>query len=404
DLLEHRDRSRSRRPLVALGFLGPILFLFAMYWIAESAVPRIVAAAEQNLIDRALGSDGVSARLLAESVHQELHSRQAVLERIADVPMLRDLIHQSRELTDEQLLQCCSGVVSDAPQAAGAYDWMRQVVANEQQRLTSDGRTTDDSWFVTDARGRQVFRSPPQEGDRQTTLGRFFHWRDYFHGRDEELPPETPLDSISIRTTPGVSTPFRSQATDQYMVAIAMPVASPEDGRVVGILARTIRLTALLQQWEVRLRDESLESSDISVHTDTQPRFLALADTRGDSMKLLDHPALTSQQLSSLKQEEIDSLLTIASETAESLQTRGQIDHYRDPFSKLSDDYTGEWLAAAAPVGDTGWMTIVQERRDSTIQPVDNLRRVFLRAGVWSIGIFSALLLLLWYLIQRAAN
>ena len=84
DRLEARERRRARRPLVALGFLGPVLFLLAMYWIAESVVPRIVAAAEQNLIDRALGSDGVSARILAESVQQELRSREAELLRLAE--------------------------------------------------------------------------------------------------------------------------------------------------------------------------------------------------------------------------------------------------------------------------------------------------------------------------------
>ena len=89
--------------------------------------------------------------------------------------------------------------------------------------------------------------------------------------------------------------------------------------------------------------------------------------------------------------------------SADALLQQRQSDHYLDPFASLDDAYRGDWLAAAAPVGETGWLAIVQERRESTVQPVDNLRRVFLRAGYWSLGVFSALLVLLWYLLNRAS-
>jgi hypothetical protein len=81
-----------------------------------------------------------------------------------------------------------------------------------------------------------------------------------------------------------------------------------------------------------------------------------------------------------------------------------QVDNFNDPLAAHLDEYRGEWLAAAAPVGATGWLAIVQERRDQTVQPVDSLRRVFQRAGFWSLLTFGALLLLLWYLIQRASS
>ena len=40
DLLDQRDRTKSRRPLLILALLGPLLFLAAMFWIAETAIPR----------------------------------------------------------------------------------------------------------------------------------------------------------------------------------------------------------------------------------------------------------------------------------------------------------------------------------------------------------------------------
>lgn len=406
DLLQARERARAKRPLIALGFLGPILFLTAMYWIAEAAVPRIVAAAEENLIGRALASDVVTARILAESVQQELRSREETLQRIAEDPRLRHLLTLSRELSDEELLRRCSepppSAVADAD-AADPFRWLNSVVGDVVNQLAVDHRTVDDSWFVTDDRGRQVYRFPPQEPDHDTTLGRYFHWRDYFHGRGRELDPAAPVDAVAIRSAPGLSAPFRSQASDQYMVAIATPIRSESGDRVIGVLARTIRLTALLHQWEVRIAENS---RSLRSGGKAPVRFLALGDARGEGIRLLDHPAMTQARLASLAEEERPgavSPLTIDPALAQQLESTLRCDRYLDPVAAIDSEYGGEWLAAAAPVGQTGWLAIVQERRDITVQPVDNLRRVVVRAGLLSLGIFSGLLLLLWYLIHRAS-
>jgi hypothetical protein len=398
DLLEERDRRRSRRSLVALGFLGPILFLLASYWIAESAVPRIVAAAEQNLIDRALASDAVTARILAESVQHELLAREAELTRLARHPDIRQLLRHSETLTDGELRELCRSDADVSGESADFYRWMWTETELAQSQLTRDGRSADDSWFLTDERGRQVFRWPQVEADRPPTLGRPFHWRDYFHGGGRDFDPQTPVAETPPRTEPGVSRPFRSQATDQYIVAIAVPIQDPASSRTVGVLARTIALPELLQRWEVRLHPEARAAAGDGDHL----RFLALADTRSGAMRLLDHPGMTRERLMSLSDAKIEQQFGLSPEMADVLQTVHQTDHYRDPAQALDPEYTGEWLAAAAPVGNTGWMAIVQEQREHAVQPVDNLRRVFLRAGFWSLGIFSALLLLLWYLMQRA--
>ncbi len=406
DLLQARERARARRPLIALGFLGPILFLTVMYWIAEAAVPRIVAAAEENLIRRALASDVVTARILAESVQQELRSREEALQRIAEDPRLRELLGLSRGLSDEELLRRCSAPPPSATAADAPDDpflWLNRTVGEVVDQLTADHRTVDDSWFVTDERGRQVYRFPPREPDHDTTLGRYFHWRDYFHGLGRELDPTVPVGDVAIRSAPGLSAPFRSQASDQYMVAIATPIRSQTGDRIIGILARTIRLTALLHQWEVRIADKD---RPLRPSGQAPVRFLALGDARGAGVRLLDHPAMTQARLASLVEEDrpgAASPLAIDPALAEQLESTLRCDRYLDPVAAIDSDYDGEWLAAAAPVGQTGWLAIVQERRDITVQPVDNLRRVVVRAGLLSLGVFSGLLLLLWYLIHRAS-
>ena len=48
-----------------------------------------------------------------------------------------------------------------------------------------------------------------------------------------------------------------------------------------------------------------------------------------------------------------------------------------------STTYGGEWLAAFSPVGDTGWVAIVQERKASALRPVEELEA---RLYSWALG------------------
>ncbi len=139
------------------------------------------------------------------------------------------------------------------------------------------------SWFVTDRDGRQVFRVPAED-----TIGQTFAYRDYYHALGRELPDDTDLTAVRPRTTPGVSLAFRSRATDKYMVAIAVPIWDEGHMSVIGILARTIHLTDLLDQWDDLIRGEDRASDE---------RFLTLIDTRSDSGFVLDHDWMTPEHL-----------------------------------------------------------------------------------------------------------
>ncbi len=95
------------------------------------------------------------------------------------------------------------------------------------------------AWFITDARGIQLSRSPAS-GD---TEGRSFATRDYFHGGGRELTAAEVAANppAPIRHT-HVSRPFRSRATGELMIAFATPVwsGSPRaaGSRVLGVLGR----------------------------------------------------------------------------------------------------------------------------------------------------------------------
>ncbi|MFN5622970.1 MAG: hypothetical protein ACK5DM_03425 [Planctomyces sp.] len=63
DALAARDRQRSRRPLLLVGFLVPLLLTAALLPILGYALSRNRDAAELQMTERALESDALSARL-----------------------------------------------------------------------------------------------------------------------------------------------------------------------------------------------------------------------------------------------------------------------------------------------------------------------------------------------------
>ena len=52
----------------------------------------------------------------------------------------------------------------------------------------------------------------------------------------------------------------------------------------------------------------------------------------------------------------------------------------------------------------THWIAIVQERRDVALNPVGDLKDVFVRSGYIAIGVFSVMLGVFWLLLRRASE
>jgi hypothetical protein len=82
-------------------------------------------------------------------------------------------------------------------------------------------------------------------------------------------------------------------------------------------------------------------------------------------------------------------------------------EHYVDPLSQYtpaSADLAGEWLAAFAAVPQTNWVTVVQERRSTALEPVQEMERRLSRFGWWALLASCVLVGALWYFVGRALN
>lgn len=383
DRLEQREVNRARRPLVWLGFLGPVIFMLMLGWIASSAVPAAVREAESNLYERALSSDAATVRLLAASVDQELLERTDELQRLA-----------SR-------LPAPAGEVTLNGFRADAMDVLDGWREETNQRFTNQHRTLDESLFLTDQTGVQIYRDPWQD-----SIGQSFAYRDYFHNLGRELERGTVSEGeIQPRKTAGVSLAFRSSNTNQYMVALAVPIWNHDETEVVGVLARTIHLTDLLNQWERRIRAGSGKKADQPV----EDRFLSLVDMREQTPFLLDHHWMSAEHLSELTNDfELKQRIQLTDQERKVMEDAIQGNHlivdYIDPLADLDSRYQGEWLAAVAEIASANWIAVVQERRSDAVAPMLELRSIFFNYGQLLIFIFIVMLTVLGWVIRRLTS
>jgi len=391
DLLDQRDRARSRRPLLVLALLGPLLFLGAMFWMADTVGHRVVETANESLTRRALAGDGTSARILALSIHREILTRIEELEDEAATPFVRQMIAETGDLSSEELKALCR-------QRDGTSELALSYQKLNQAKERDGDHHPDRSWFLTDKQGRQIFRNPVTEDANPSTIGDVFDSRDYFHGLGGNLEKLPPMGSISPRTSSGVSAAYTSKATNQYSVAIAAPVWDESRTQVIGVIGRSLHLTDLLDQWEKPLRDDEMV---------TNQRFLALAekDPTNGKLCLLDHNWMTPANQAGRKRKDGQppEKIYLSVEQSQLIRSEMGTKDYIDPIAEMDPLYGGVWLAASAEVEGTKWIAIVQERKDVALEPVQDLRNVFFRFGYLALTVFSVMLGVFWILLRRAS-
>jgi len=394
DVLEHRDRQRARRPLLSLGVVGPGLLLIAMAYSLYHIMLKAESEARRSLSTRAVESDVLSANILARSLERDLKNRRTELEQIA--------AEISRGPSIEATLQASAG---KSPEERSAL-FADLIARKKRADLVRDEMhlKPDESWMLLDNTGFQRWR---EEYDVKT-IDKYFAYRDYFHGRGVEFDPEhVPADLKPIQA-PHVSLPFRSKATNQFMVAITVPVWDAKHEKVIAVLGRTTHLGNLLEDYGHGIRGQGEDDID---------RVLALVEIQEGN--LLDHPWLTSDRVPTLGNDvfeklkvsegvlrKLNALASRPGNGASSLSDQF-IDEYEDPVAHVESDpkrHEGPWLAAFALIEDTNWAAIVQERRGAALAPVEEMKRGLVGYGFWALLVSCALIGGLWYFVGRALN
>lgn len=416
DLLASRERNRSRRPLLLLGVLGPILLMAAMVPIFVNAMRSNIDQMEQQLIVGTQERNALMARIQANSLQHELEDQLRELERIvADdefVAAMTELMQRSSDTIVHETQQYHDVAPEERPA------WMQlldETQARAEQNTDGASETSATSWFLNDARGIQLWRRPFND----VSVGKNYAFRDYFHGTNTQYTSENAPNNIRPLTDAHISLAYQSDATHRYMIALSVPIRSPS-GEIIGVFARTAHLGDLQR----RLGQDIQGTGAAGTHPE-----VALADRR--EAQLLDHPWLTAEVLQRLSEEESKEMfrrLRLDETTRDAIRQAGnspsassddgtnhsasrlevKIANYRDPVGSLTEPsahaYRGEWIAAMAAMKSERmpWLVIVQEQRSRTLTPVSAMEARATRQA-W-IAVFASIgtMLGIWFFVWQA--
>ena len=169
-------RKLSRISMVALTLAA----VAAIGWLAWQATGRRESVNEANQARQ--HTLQVAAKFAASEIVKEIDLRFDTLTRIAaDEELRKQMIEIERRPSDKQLWNRLE-------------DWLGA------RKSDNDAQVASESWFINDARGVQVARSPRSEASR----GENFAHRDYFHGRGVDFA----ADAKDLQTDRCAS-PFR---------------------------------------------------------------------------------------------------------------------------------------------------------------------------------------------------
>lgn len=331
DRLTERERQRSKRPLLLLGLVLPLLLLVFTAPLASEAMYDAVSTARRNLTERALESDVLSVNLLANLLERELVDRKEELLEIARGDEFRAAVAEYVSLPRED--------------RSDLMELLDEVHDRSEERLKTLNRLPfDASWFLLDEKGYQRWRKP-----NSPTIDKNFAYRDYFHGRNESyIDRPAPSDLAPLRE-PHISLVYRSESTGLFTVALTVPVWDATHQHVIAVLGRSINLGDLLKDYKRSVH---------SAGTDGVGRVLALIDSR--DWKLIAHSEWKRQVTAANLEWSDFERLTISPDLRQDLahligppsaeMPTSEIDRvsdYIDPLSEISPEvYGGEWMAS----------------------------------------------------------
>ncbi|MBT4691802.1 MAG: protein kinase [Planctomycetaceae bacterium] len=415
DALRHRQTTRDRRPLTILGIFGPILLLAIMTVFSSLWYQQAVADAELAVRERVYESNKWISRHVALSVKDELRNYFDIVEQESSQGELLDLIttilgstglqsiHNNRQpwatLTPSQ-----KAFLND-PQRKPLDKFLKARIQHYQQAHVNAEIA---SLFVVSPNGDMlgIAFSPDEIRGRQS-IGRYYGYRNYFHGGPRDLPQDIESRRISPISNTHLSRAFQSTTTNKWKIAITTPIympakqADPTDppnrGELIGIMAVTVNLGDFSS-----LKNDNLIDNQFAVFIDGRAGSeIGEGQRRGT---ILQHPAMdeldsTPDKPFQLSAKQLRGLL------------QGQESLYTDPMGEATniEKYRGKWIAvlqrvetpAAANREESNLRILVQENYSQATLPIRELGRKLILEGIFAAAVILIVVSALWFFVIR---
>lgn len=414
DALNARDLAKVRRPLMFLGFVGPLLLFVVMALFGLRGYDDALSESEVFATLKARQTSKLTAIYAAGSIEAEIRDYFRVVRAEAEQPTLLELFDQ---LATSDLVQ-----QMNAPGTTSAtieklrkpfdsdlerhelHDYLQQRVDSYLQGLNEDGLDLKlASMFVVDKHGRMLAGAYDDPATVNRSAGWNYSYRTYFHGGPADLSENHrvwqdrgPRD-VSPITTTHFSAAFQSTTTGGWKVGISTPIFKNGDSNdeIAGVLVLTVNLG---------------DFAYLRANYDPD-QFAVLIDGReGPNFGvILQHPLfdrLTADETGAASHFRIDK------QQLQRIQTDANY-RYRDPVSQTAggEAFRGDWIPATElvrlPEGlddKQQMIVLVQERYSKAMEPVRNLGATLKREGIWAMVGVIAVVLVLWYVVVRVLS
>ncbi len=317
-----------RHPMTAGLLAAMITFLFIMIPVTVSLVGEHEATRRAQLTQTNMSR----AAMVAGTVLSQLRELGDIVATSARDPLLVAAIERG----DPELQRTfCEGLYRDHDIRRG------QDPANN---------SPFDTWFILDTNGRLI----AQGGKTNVrVLGLDYAWRDYYKGAWQ-------LAELGARST-YVSRVFESENDRFHKFALSAPIYD-ERGEPIGVLVAAVAAAAHLRSLVLDDPDSTTvlagprdRGRDHDHEPDPSHVILLHPHYRYGEADPLVSPEVEWLDRASRGKPRIEEPLRLPPSTRMTAS-----DDYRDPAAGRHSEYGGRWLAGFAPVGNTGFVVIVE--------------------------------------------
>lgn len=437
--LEKRQLNRARKPLMLLGIVGPLLLLAVMGFFSWRGLKLAESESAEQLREWSLRSNEFAAKFAARTLETEFAGLFQRLTEEANKSAFRDRFDRCIKDCSEDLAnlgsQESSGEARTGFLARREHRELLGYLENRLDRLigNKDAKKTTklSSLFVLDSKGTNL-GTAMHESASDSSEGRNFAYRTYFHGLREDRSPQADRSDLKPIAYPHISSPFSSTSTGRWKIAVSVPIVDDEEDlgktdRVKGVLVLTINLG------DFELLAE--ETNEVGRKPDS--RFAVLIDGHEGIREgtLLQHPLLKKVDSDPSDTRLKNAIFQIDDKQFKALNPDGMY-NYQDPVAddELGAAYQGSWIASIqrvsisqhmapilgekksgdnAPVdSDKGiddesdrapidlWV-LVQERSEAVTLPVRSLGSKLVREGIIALVSLLAVISVLWVFVLR---
>jgi eukaryotic-like serine/threonine-protein kinase len=429
DALQHRQTTRDRRPLTILGIFGPILLLAIMAIFSSLWYQQAVADAELAVRERVYESNAWISRHVALSVKDELRNYFDIVERESsqeEIPNLLKTILDSQGLqnihADRQPwvnLTPSQKAFKDDPQRLPLDQFLEARIRHYLQEFQPDETNAKiASLFIVGPQGDMLgIAFSPSEIQGQESVGRYYGYRNYFHGGPLDLAQDIESRDVIAISNTHLSRAFQSTTTKKWKIAITTPIYMPSDqsdqasqadpsdpsdhGELIGVMAVTVNLGDFSS-----LENENLINNQFAIFIDGRVGS-ETGGTQGHGT-ILQHPAM----------DELDSTPDKPFQLS-AIQLRGllqgQESLYTDPIGEATgiEKYRGKWIAVLEPIllpdetasaenrEQSNLRILVQESYSQATLPIRELGRKLILEGIFAAAVILIVVSALWFFVIR---